>query len=33
MNYLLDDFYVKSIIDKLYEREFEIVENKNIKLN
>ena len=27
----IDDFYAKSIIDKLYEREFEILKDKNIK--
>ena len=29
----INDFYAKSIIDKLYDREFEIVKDKNIKLN
>ena len=27
----IDDFYAKSIIDKLYNREFNIVKDKNIK--
>ena len=27
----IDDFYAKSIIDQLYEREFKIVKDKNIK--
>lgn len=28
----IDDFYAKSIIDKLYKREFEIVKEKNIEI-